>query len=142
MTRWRKIRKSERGIFEPVLLEEHVLREIVERAWLQARIKLWRINCPVGGKVGPNERGIPDLIGFLPSGGRSHQIDPVPLFIEVKRPGGKKRIEQQEFIKDASAAGCCAFFADSWDVVREELTKWGVKVTLTWDEQNRSKGAA
>lgn len=114
-----------RNLYEPVILEEHILKQIVTLLWMQARIRVVRINCPVGGKVRPNEAGIPDLIGWVPckpplpgqdSGGEKAR----PLFIECKRPGGVHRVAQTRFIEEAKAAGCIAFFAESWtDVIRE-----------------------
>jgi hypothetical protein len=114
---------AKRKLFEPVLLEEHVLREIVGRLWLQAKIKMWRINQPVGGKTRQNEAGIPDLMGWV-----SYYVQKkdgmlckhtVPLFIEVKRPGGARRPAQIRFIDEAKAGGCVAGFCESWeDVVK------------------------
>lgn len=119
---------------ELVLLEEHVLKEIVDRLWLQARIKVWRVNCPVGGKVRPNESGIPDLLGYIPSKLEYYTPEGIrklslPLYIEVKRPGGVRRPAQESFIKEASEAGCVAFFAESWFDVIRELFKVGVKLS-------------
>lgn len=122
MTRIRKIVKSERGIYEPAMSEEQILRVIVIEAWLRFKIKLVRINCPVGGKVRPNERGIPDLIGHMPGPRFSDAIRlPLPVYIEVKVPGGRRRPEQVEFIANAKADGCVAFFAESWTDVEREL---------------------
>jgi hypothetical protein len=115
------------GKWQQVLLERHVVREIMDRLWLQAKIKVWQINQPYGGKVKQNVSGIPDLIGFIPW--RTPMTEPaspnystaaLPLFIEVKRPGGHRRLMQKLFIEEARAGGAIAFFAESWcDVVRE-----------------------
>jgi hypothetical protein len=122
----------DRKLYEPVLLEEHVLKEIVERLWLQAKIKVWRINCAVGGKVRPNEPGIPDLIGWVPDPAPRHLPGPqglaFPLFIEVKRPGGARRAAQERFIEEARSGGCIAFFAESWTDVIRELYPFGIKL--------------
>lgn len=123
-----------RKLYEPVLSEEHVLKEIVTRLWLEAKIKVKRINCPVGGKVRPNEPGIPDLVGWVktqwnfmgPSGERPMTI---PLYIEVKRPGGARRTAQTQFIEDAKKDGCVAFFAESWTDVLRELYGIGIKLS-------------
>lgn len=48
-----------------------------------------------GGPLSPN--GIPDIIGTLPGG--------QALYVEVKRPGGKVRPEQQTFLDRHSKAG-------------------------------------
>lgn len=122
-----------RKIYEPVLSEEHVLKEIVTRLWLQAKIKVVRINCAVGGKVRPNEPGIPDLVGWIPSTILDAEVMPrttwsLPLFIEVKRPGGARRPAQIRFIEEAKAGGCAAFFAESWTDVMRELYSFGIKL--------------
>lgn len=127
------------GVTQPVLLERHVLREIMDRLWLQAKIKVWQINQPVGGKVKQNVPGIPDLIGFIPKGTprtfdwkmgpvTHHDWPALPLFIEVKRPGGRRRYMQEVFIEEASAGGAAAFFAESWADVVRELGQRGVKL--------------
>lgn len=122
-----------RKLYEPVLLEEHVLKEIVTRLWLQAKIKVVRINCPVGGKVRPNEPGIPDLHGYIPQIIEAYTPTgkvkwAMPLYIEVKRPGGARRPAQIRFIEEAKEAGCVAFFAESWFDVMRELYPYGVKL--------------
>jgi hypothetical protein len=133
--------------YELVLSEEHVLMEIVDRLWLQAKIRMVRINQPVGGKVHPNENGIPDLSGELPRrpfvvtcsrdacASTTIEFPPIPLWIEVKRPaspgrrGGVPSPAQIRFIAEKKAAGCCAFFADSWGDVVRELAYFGVKLS-------------
>jgi hypothetical protein len=135
MRQWQRgPKKQERweyknGKHQPVLLERHVLREIMDRLWLQARVKVWQINQPVGGKVQQNVSGIPDLIGFIPGSVLPWNQNPtaaarilwgLPLFIEVKRPGGRRRFMQEQFIASAKEGGAIAFFAESWnDVIRE-----------------------
>jgi hypothetical protein len=121
-----------RKLYEPVLLEEHVLKEIVTRLWLQAKIRTIRINQPVGGKVRQNEAGIPDLVGWISKTsvkqGTGEDQEAIPLFIEVKRPGGARRPAQIRFIAEAKEAGCVAFFAESWFDVIRELYPFGVKL--------------
>lgn len=125
------------GKFQPVLTEEHVLKEIVTRLWLEAKIRVARINCPVKGKVRPNEPGIPDLIGWLPNtmnceikfSPTRRFLTAVPLYIEVKRPGGVRRPAQELFIADARKDGCVAFFAESWTDVLRELYEAGIKLS-------------
>lgn len=121
---------AQRGLYEPVLLEAHVVREIIDRLWLQANIKVWQINCPVGGKVKPNVSGIPDLMGWVsvyPPEGFDNKM-PIPLYIEVKRPGGARRPAQERFIDEARLGGCCAFFAESWADVVKNLSEVGIKL--------------
>lgn len=129
----RNIWDKERGVWQPRLLEEHILREIVERLWLQARIKVFRIREPIPVKGKRWNRyatpGIPDLVGWIPDNpvGRPVGIA-VPLFIEVKRPGGVRREAQKRFIEEARTGGCIAFFAESWNDCVMELGKFGVSV--------------
>lgn len=141
--RWNKVEKKH----ELVLLEEHVLQEIVDRLWLQARIRMVRINQPVGGVVRPNENGIPDLSGELPSrpfvvmcsrdacASTTIAMPPIPLWIEVKRPAGPGRRggvpspAQIRFIAEKKAAGCAAFFAESWTDVMRELYAFGLRLS-------------
>lgn len=127
----------QRKIYQPALTEEHILKEIVTRLWLEYRIPVFRINCPVGGKVRPNVRGLPDLVGYVPQNraqrtgiGRDVQIPPqraISLWIEVKRPKGHRRPEQEQFIRQAKADGCIAFFAESWELVAAELQYHGIE---------------
>jgi hypothetical protein len=134
MRRAKNVWDEKRGVWQPRISEEIILKEIVARLWLQAKIKVWRINCPVGGKVRPNEPGIPDLVGYIPSTLEYYAPDgkknlAIPLYIEVKRPGGARRPAQERFIAEAKAAGCAAFFSESWlDVVRE-LYPFGLKLS-------------
>lgn len=113
---------------ELVLLEEHVLEEITDRLWLQAKIRVFRVNCPVGGKVRPNVPGIPDLMGWIPNVQRTGWT--LPLFIEVKRPKGVRRAAQERFIAQALADGCVAFFAESWADVVKELCRFGIRLPV------------
>jgi hypothetical protein len=59
------------------------------------------------------KKGSPDIHGYLKDGRA--------LFVETKRPSGRKRKEQVEWINRASRHGCVAFFARSIDDVRKEL---------------------
>lgn len=140
LRQFKPVWNPERKVWEGKLLEEHVLREIVERLWLEYRIKVWRINQPVGGKTPQNVDGLPDLWGFIPAGVprtfdwknlgevTHHGGWPAtPLMIECKRPGGARRPAQETFIAEARAGGCCAFFAESWDDVVRELREVGVR---------------
>lgn len=124
------------GKFQQVLLERHVVREIVERLWFQAKVKVWVINQPVAGKTAQNEPGVPDLVGWLPRrlpvsaplSSAGTRTDPLPLYIEVKRPGGRRSFFQERFISEAKEAGCAAFFAESWADVRRELAAFGLQL--------------
>lgn len=98
------------------------------------RIPVRRINAPIPCPrchvmaTQPNEAGIPDLIGWVPSGllvgGGSWAR---PLFIEVKRPrGGRREKEQEAFIAEAKASGAIAIFARGWDECADQLRAEGV----------------
>lgn len=128
------------GKYQPVILEEHIINEIITRLWWN-KIKVFRIRERIPdprwakNKQKLSAKGIPDLIGWAkrnlqykcmlphhgePCGGNLTVVTPVPLYIEVKRPGGGRRPAQLQFIEEAKADGCIAFFAESWeDVVRE-----------------------
>jgi VRR-NUC domain len=128
--------EQKNGKFQPVLLERHVVKEIVERLWFQGKVKVWVINQPVAGKTAQNEPGIPDLVGWLPRqqpesaqpSSTGTRTDPLPLYIEVKRPGGRRSFFQERFISEAKEAGCAAFFAECWADVVRELSTFGLKL--------------
>lgn len=109
----------EKGAWQPVLKEEHILREIVTRLWMEFRIKVYRVRERIPGMGAPSTPGIADLIGWTSTG--------LFLAIEVKRPGGVRRAAQEEFISAARQAGCIAFFAESWDDVVREFGEFGIK---------------
>lgn len=109
------------GVVQAKLLERHVVKEIVDRLWLQARIKVWVINQPVGGKTPQNVAGIPDLMGVAP-GGKA-------ILLEVKRPGGVHRIAQTLFIDEVKAKGAIAGFVDSWKSCRELFHEHGIELS-------------
>lgn len=125
-----------RKVYEPVELEEHVVKEIVERLWMQARIKVWRVRerIPQKGRRWQqlSTPGIPDLIGWIPSTtvsvcGAKCLRTTRPLFIECKRSvKSVRRPAQEAFIDEAKRDGCVAFFASSWGDVVRELGKVGV----------------
>lgn len=118
-----------RNIWQPALTEEHVVLEIMQRIGFEG-ISIWRINCPVGGKVRPNVPGIPDLIGYVSAvnGTTGIRQSTIPLYIEVKRPGGARRPAQELFIAKAKADGCCAFFAESWSDCVKEFKAIGIEL--------------
>lgn len=106
------------------LIEEDVVLEIRQRL-AYAKIRVWRVRerLPVtrnGVKRfegAPSEAGLPDLIGHVP-----HEITSTgilmnkarPVYIEVKRPKGKRRLMQEIFIREAQRDGAIALFAESW----------------------------
>ena len=128
MSRIKKVALSEPGIFEPVMTEEDVVRQIM--GGLAAfRIDVFRIKerIPKDKKKRWNNLstpGLPDIFGW------AHRplTGPVPLYIEAKRPGGKRRQSQIDFIDRAKASGCIALFAESWSDVERELKAAGVAI--------------
>ncbi len=128
-SRWKMIG----GKLKAHIVEEDVVEEIETRLWLQYRIRVWRIRERLPGMGKMSAPGIPDLCGWIPQRKEWHGFDlgckAVPLFIECKRPGGARRLAQTQFIEDARADGCIAFFAESWDdVVREMDLQGGIKL--------------
>lgn len=69
---------------------------------------------------------------YLPPGWPdiSGSFDGTGLFIEVKRPGGRRSKEQIRFIERASAQGNIAFFADCIDDVIDHLFGKAIKVRV------------
>lgn len=100
------------------MLEQHIQRAILE-------LLRWRgipcykhqnagIRKPDGSYIPTHTRGVSDIIGCLPPSGRM-------LCIEVKRPGGKPTLEQQNFLDTINRAGGLAFVAHSVEEVEEKL---------------------
>ncbi len=99
--------------------------------------------------------GMPDLVGYIPvhtidkwnAAAAAKRGDPLPgapfidridfwqrvarpVFIEVKRPGGKRRPRQELFIAGLLADGITAFFADSIVAAVKGLQGFGYPVKL------------
>lgn len=71
-------------------------------------------------------KGLPDIMGWVPVWAMARMqatnvVGACPLFIEVKRPGGKLRPAQEAFLAMARKDGCVAFKADSPAQVAKEL---------------------
>jgi len=116
-----------KNLWEPSLLEEHIVAEILTRLGY-AGIKAFRVTERIPRRVRGRIRGrtstpgIPDIMGWVRvKHGFNRFESPVPLFVEVKRPGGKIRPAQERFIREAKADGCVAFVAYSWEDVENEL---------------------
>ncbi len=137
----RKIELSERGIYEPVIREEDVLQQIYKMLWysgipvMRERERIPKVKCKSCGAevfVGkPSDAGHSDLHGLIPAAklpppfrSKTPNAYAMPFFIEVKRPdGGIHSAVQQEFIVRMISYGAMAFFAHSWQDVRNEFYK-------------------
>ena len=91
--------------------ESKVQRAIVERL-SRLGVKLWRRNVgamtdKAGNFVRFAAAGQSDLYGFLPASHGARHIE-----IEVKRPGNKPTAAQLAWLKDMTARGAVAFWAD------------------------------
>jgi VRR-NUC domain len=123
-----KIKLSERGVYEPVLTEEHVIRQITEGLSI-CGVRVYRIVERIPRRNAYREirgrtstPGIPDLycrMGLL------------NFWIEAKRPGGVVRESQKRFIAEALEDGCIAFVARSWDDVVQNLLAFGVQLRMS-----------
>jgi hypothetical protein len=122
--------------YEPVILEEHVVKEIMQRLWLSG-VPIFRERerihtCPHCHHfiAAPSDPGHPDLHGYVPShllGKKKAQA--VPVYIEAKRPeGGVRSAVQEQFISDALSRGCIAGFATCWDEVNKLFVERGIKL--------------
>jgi len=140
---------EQKKIYERAIIEEDVVKEIITRlTFAKIRVYRERENLPTGYRM--SDPGHPDLYGRIPAKYFGNMVTTedniqrfawaLPFHIEVKRPGemakyrsGKlpqKRIlaidRQKDFINDAVADGCIAFFAESWEDVVAEFKKYGI----------------
>ena len=131
--RTRKVELSERGIYEPVKLEEDFVQECIARLW-GAGIPTFRereripicpsCHAPIGR---PSDAGHPDMHGYIPARLLKNHDYPQPFYIEAKRNAKSVlRIAQAEFLKRAAADGILAFRAWNWAQVREAFGTLGV----------------
>lgn len=136
MKRSRNVWDQKRGIWQLRISEEMVLQEIVERLWLQARIKVWRIRERIPGVGKLSTPGLADLIGVVPHSwspwvdGKRFARTGVALFLEVKRPGGAHRPVQTLFIDEVKASGAIAGFVDSWASCVALLSQYGIDLKV------------
>ncbi|HJV73141.1 MAG TPA: VRR-NUC domain-containing protein [Noviherbaspirillum sp.] len=103
--------------------EAQVLQAVLRALELHPAVaKVWRMNTGAGKLVHGNGAsqfirfgfaGSPDIHGYM-ADGRA-------LYCEVKRPSGKLKPEQAEFIQNAQKVGCVAFVARSVDDVLKAL---------------------
>lgn len=139
MTHLRKIVYDPvRKLYQPALSEEHVIAQITGFLSLRGA-KVRRIHERIPGKTQRGFKyrmsisGIPDLSGWFPpsrlrDGGGSPILVPVQFWIECKRPGGKRRPAQEDFIREAQEDGVIAFFAESVEDVISEFEKRGIRL--------------
>lgn len=122
---------SDRQLYERTLTEEDVVGQI--RSFLElngARVHRIVERIPWGRKT--STPGIPDIIGWMPRGrSTGNEINPFlgsakSFYIEVKRPGGKRRPAQTTWISDAVNDGVLAFFAESVDDVVNAFASHGI----------------
>lgn len=124
-----------RGIYEFVLTEENVVNEIMTRL-TYAGATVWRLpeRIPRLNKSGRRGRlstpGIPDVTGWFAKPTLTHPglVFPLHFFIEVKKPGGKRRPAQIAWIEAAQRDRVLAFFAESWENVITEFRNRGIEV--------------
>lgn len=140
MKRIRRIAKSERNIFEPVLCEEDIVGLI--RSCLEAQgAFVFRVaeRIPRAGVRWQrlSEPGIPDLMVWIRTGWETDKMIPGPkglkplyrlAYIEVKGPGGKLRPAQEAFLSRARECGFIAFKAECLEDVRLAFLEAGIKV--------------
>lgn len=96
---------------------------IVERIPFRGR------NGAIVGKF--STPGMPDLVGYAKKGVRFRGLPlslPLPLYIEVKRPGGRHRIAQTVFIQELGFDEVVGFFADSVDEAVRLLNLHGFSI--------------
>lgn len=125
----RNVKNPKTGIFEAKITEEHVIRDIRQCLGLNGAVT-HRVNerIPWGKRM--SEPGIPDLFGWLgtstgESNGKTLIFNSF-FFIEVKRPGGRRRPAQIAWIEAAQRDGVIAFFAESREQMVAEFAARGL----------------
>jgi hypothetical protein len=135
---------KERGVYEPKTNEEDVVEDIMTRlAYSGFKVYREKERIPVPtGKFkmtargprpiyrfagGPSDGGHPDLHGWIPRHMFIAKPFAVPFYIEAKNPNkNRHRPKQEQFILEAKADGVIAFFAESWNDVKENFSKYGI----------------
>lgn len=128
------IKKSERGIYEPVMSEEDVLCQVRQMLEINGA-RVFRVIERIPWGRTKSEGGIPDLFGWWP---KAHSFVPGVMrceathyFIEIKRKGGPRRPAQVEWIRRANEDGVLACFAESWKDVVDYFEREGIKLKIT-----------
>lgn len=126
---------EEKKIFEPVELEEHVVKKVHDLLWYSGiPIFRERERIPKCTRCGafvcaPSASGHPDLHGWIPAAKVSGSKYAIPFYFEAKRPGGGIQSEEQkQFIALARRDGVVAGFVDSYEKVRGLLAPLGIKL--------------
>lgn len=126
---------KERKIYHYPITEENIVTEIIQRlSWNQ--IKIYRVAERIPGMSKRlSTPGIPDLIGWVKKY-LTVEIGKleaptylcIPVFLEVKKPGGARRTAQIQFIEGARSDGAIAGFVESWNDVRELFKEFGIEL--------------
>src|SRR5438093_8566504 len=110
--------------------ENQVIKQIRDMIWLNGG-KAIRITERIpDGKHRVSEAGTPDLLCWLTHSGVTPYKRPFVFLVEVKRPGGKLRPSQIQFLEEAKKDGIVAFKAESWDDVKVELKRYGINLKV------------
>ena len=116
-----------RGVYEAALTEEHVVGVIRQLLELNgARVNRIVERIPWGKTT--STPGVPDLAGWFTKPTVAHPglVFPLHFWIEIKKPGGKRRPAQIAWIEQAQKDGIIAFFADSINQMVEEFKLRGI----------------
>ena len=131
MKRWRKVVLSERGIYEPKISEEDVFKACRQLLELNGA-RLFRIVERIPWGKTTSEPGLPDSFGWFPpkliNAVDNFKSSPVHFYIEFKRPGGRLRPAQVEWLDRAREDGVIAFMADSVNCMVREFKKFGISI--------------
>jgi hypothetical protein len=103
-----------RGSGPEQAIQNSILEYLHRRGILAWRINSGAVKAAHGGLITLAPAGHPDIAGIY---------NKKPLYIEVKKPGGKVTKLQQTFIDTLLEAGALAFVATSIDDVRYHLER-------------------
>jgi hypothetical protein len=118
---------SPRGIFERSITEEDIAGAMTTLLELNgARVFPIIERIPWGRKT--STPGMPDLYGYFYRLPMEHPglVLPIHWWVEVKRPGGKRRPAQIAWIDERRRDGVIAFFADSVEAMVKGFAEYGI----------------
>lgn len=69
--------------------------------------------------------GVADFTLLIPALNQQGYVRPIPAFLEVKRPGGRLSVAQEQFRDDVTAIGCLWGLAYSMTDAERILRGWG-----------------